>query len=128
MGGVFLRNIPLLIVSIICGYLYLNWLPVPRTITVYNILMEFVFNPVLFFAATISFFIGFITNGIYIQRTIILWKRVRKYKGSLILEPIINTLLFIIPCFILIKFKFWPMSLFFCFAFVYGMMTIDKNK
>jgi hypothetical protein len=128
MGGIFLRNVPLLIISIICGYLYMNWLPIPSNISVYNIIMEFVFNPVMFFAATISFFIGFITNGIFIQRTILMWKRIRKYKGNVILELVLTISLFVITFFILMRLNFWPMFLFFSFAFVYGMMTIDKNK
>jgi hypothetical protein len=128
MGGIFLRSVPLLIVSIICGYLYIHWLPIPSTISVYNIILEFVLNPVLFFAATISFFIGFITNGIFIQRTIFMWKKIRKYNGNVILELVLTISFFIITFFLLIRLNFWPMFLFFSFAFVYGMMTIDKNK
>jgi hypothetical protein len=128
MGGIFLRYLPLLIVSIICGYFYINWLPIPSTITVYNIIMEFVLNPVLFFAATISFFIGFITNGIFIRGTIFMCKSVKKYNGNSLLEPIINILIFITTSFFLMKLNFWPMTLFFSFAFVYGMMTIGKNN
>jgi hypothetical protein len=126
MGGVFLRYLPLLFVSIISGYLYNNWLPIPSTSTFYNMIMEFVLNPVKFFAATISFFIGFITNGIFIRETILMLKKVRKYKGRIIIEPILNILLLFITVFFLMRVGFWQMSLFFSFAFVYGMMTIEK--
>jgi hypothetical protein len=128
MGGIFLRYLPLLIVSIISGYLFVNWLPIPTTITLYNIIMEFVLNPVMFFAATISFFIGFITNGIFIRVTILKVKSVRKYKGISIMEPIINIFLVFITCFFLMRLGFWQMTIFFSFAIVYGMMTFDKNK
>jgi hypothetical protein len=128
MGGIFLRYLPLLIVSIIFGYFYINWLPLPSTITVYTIIMEFVLNPVLFFVATISFFIGFITNGIFIRRTILMFKSVKKYNRNMMLEPILNILILIFTYFFLVKLKFWPMTLFFSFSFVYGMMTIGKNN
>lgn len=128
MGGIFLRYLPLFIVSIISGYLYVNWLPIPSTITVYSIIMEFVLNPVKFFAATISFFIGFITNGIFIRGSFLQLKSDRKYKGKSKFEPIINVLSWIITCFLLMRLGFWQMSIFFSFAIVYGMMTFDKNK
>lgn len=128
MGGIFLRYVPFLFVSIISGYLYINWLPLPSTLTVYNIIMEFVLNPVMFFAATISFFVGFITNGIFIRRTILMLKSGRKNKRSTTLELILNIILLLMTVFFLIRLGFLPMSIFFSFAIVYGMMTIDKNK
>lgn len=128
MGGIFLRYVPFLFVSIISGYLYINWLPLPSTLTLYNIIMEFVLNPVMFFAATISFFVGFITNGIFIRRTILMLKSGRKNKRSTTLELILNIILLLMTVFFLIRLDLLPMSIFFSFAIVYGMMTIDKNK
>jgi hypothetical protein len=123
MGGIFLRSILMLFTSVICAYLYLNWLPIPRSLSAYHFLLEFVLNPVEFFAAAITFFVGFMSSGIFIRDTMLLLK---KNKQRLKLEVPINIILFIIFLVILLQAGFWQMTLFFCFAFVYGMMTIVK--
>lgn len=128
MGGIFLRNLPMLIISIISGYLYVSWLPTPNTFSFYNLVLEFVLNPIKVFAATITFFIGFITSGIFIRHIILQLKNIRRQKGSILFESIIYILLLIITCYFLMRLGFWQMSLFFSFAIVYGMMTIEKNK
>lgn len=128
MGGIFFMRCRLyLILSFISGYLYVSWLPIPKTINFYNIILEFIFNPVKFFVATIAFFIGFILCGIFIQLTVDKIKKTRKKKENTFIE-IASILLFLILFYKLFSIGFWQMVLFFSFAAVYGMMTIDKKK
>jgi hypothetical protein len=122
-----MRSMLLLLISFIGGYLFVSWLPVPNSLSLNDIILGFVLNPVKVFAATITFFIGTITNGIFIRETVLNLKRTRKKnKGFFIL--IISILLYFIMLISLVWVGFWEMVLFFSFAIVYGMMTYDKNK
>jgi hypothetical protein len=121
MSGLFL------FISFVCAYLYVNWLPIPDTISFINIIMEQVLNPIKFFAAAITFIIGFITNGIFIRMIVNLIKQ-RNKNNAVVFTLITNLSFFIFIYIFLMKLAFWQMVLFFSFAFLYGMMTYEKNK
>jgi hypothetical protein len=121
MSGLFL------FISFVCAYLYVNWLPIPDTISFINIIMEQVLNPIMFFAAAITFIIGFITNGIFIRMIVYLIKQ-RNKNNAVFFSLIINLSFFIFIYIFLMKLAFWQIVLFFSFAFLYGMMTYEKNK
>lgn len=128
MGGVFsMRSILLLIISFLCGYLFISWLPIPEPLNLSNFILGFVFNPVKVFAAAISFFVGFISTGLILRDLFVYFRKTRNNKVNNLLN-MVNLLVFILGTYLLFKLGFWHMILLFSFAFLYGMMTMDKNK
>ncbi|WP_442594597.1 hypothetical protein [Neobacillus sp. D3-1R] len=122
-----MRNVLLLMITVISAYLFINWLPIPDPLNLSNLILEFVFNPVKVFAAAISFFVGFISTGILLRDLIVYMKKTNA-KNRYYLLNIINMILFIMVIFLLFKNGFLHMVLFFSFAFLYGMMTMSNNK
>lgn len=119
-----MNRVLLLAISFFCGYLFINWMPIPKPFQLSSFILGFVFNPVTVFAGTIVFIIGFITNGIFIRDTI---HRIKKAMGNEGMKlEIIMCSLFFFSHLLLFKFGLWQSVLFFSFAFIYGMMTIEK--
>ncbi len=113
----------LMVFSIFCGYLYINWLPVPEPpFSVVEFFLEIVFNPLIFVAAATAFIVGFILLGI----------SVRKFISQLLHTPInikvgiklvIFTMTLLLSCIYLIKLGSFKAVLFFSFTILYGMMS-----
>lgn len=122
-----MKSILLVWISFLCGYLFINWLPIPEPLSLSNIILEFVFNPVKVFAAAVSFFVGFITTGILIRDLVVFIKKTRNNNSDILIN-IVSMLLFILVTYFLFQLGFLHMLLFFSFAFLYGMMTMGKNK
>ncbi|MHC0036088.1 hypothetical protein [Pseudoneobacillus sp. C159] len=114
----------LLIGSFINSYLYIHWLPTPDHCTFYDFLLESVLNPIEVVASAFTFFLGFISNGIFLKNTIFSLKVKRNKNGPY--HSFIPAILFMIIALFLLSIGFWQMVLFFSFSIVYGMMTNIK--
>lgn len=122
-----MRNSIFLLVALISCYLFESWLPIPETFSLSNIILVFVMNPVKVFAAAIAFLIGFITNGIFIRNRFFMARKIIQKKGK-VLPEVLYIILFMTSFYFLCKLGFWQTIIFFSFAFLYGMMTIEKKQ
>ncbi|MFD2445885.1 hypothetical protein ACFSO7_18150 [Bacillus sp. CGMCC 1.16607] len=121
-----MKNILFFLIAIISCYLFESWVSVPKPFSLTAVILLVVFNPIKIFAAACAFFIGFINGGVFIRNRIIMIKRIINRKDRIIPELIYFTL-FISTFYFLSKLGFWQTTLFFSFALLYGMMTIEKN-
>lgn len=115
----------LMLISFLCGYLTIKWTTITHPFVVSDFLVGLVVNPLKFFLASISLFIGVIISGKQI-RIILATKRMGKHHKylRLILYPEF------IGLFVIFFFLFrlgWEQTLvFFSLSIVYGIISVKQ--
>lgn len=126
MGGIFMfSKAGLMLISFLCGYLTIQWTTVTHPFVLSDFLVSLVVNPLKFFLASLSLFIGVICSGRQI-RIILGTKRIGKQHIYLrrILYPEF------IALFVIFFFLFrlgWEQTLvFFSLSIVYGIISVKQ--
>ncbi|WP_421379298.1 hypothetical protein ACOJQI_15090 [Bacillus salacetis] len=111
-----------LAVSLITGYLFIKWCPVIELVSVSDIIVELVLDPVKFFASSIAFMAGFLINADLIKKEIAMIIDLfhGEYSAEIFLIP-----LHIGGFYLLSIAGLWQTLLFLCLALVYGMISVD---
>lgn len=128
MGGIVLfRKTCQLISGFLCGLLFIEWFPMDFPANLTELFAACVLNPLHFFAASIVFIVGFLTNAELIGGGIV---HTVEYifsskTGKL---PIIFGFIFLFGFFVLFLIGFWQTVMFFCFSFLYGIISIDFKE
>lgn len=119
-----LRKTIQLLMGLLCGYLYIKWMPVIFPFAFSRFLAAIILDPLQFFAATVAFIVGFmniaslIKDGI--EKTMELKKNAEINKSELFIAYCVP-----IALILFLQLNIFLTLLFFCFAFVYGMISID---
>ncbi|ANB61899.1 hypothetical protein [Anoxybacteroides amylolyticum] len=118
------RQLLLLLVGNICGYLMISWAPVITPFVWANFITDFTFHPLRSFLAMVCFFLGFVANAAVIrtffEETLCLFVRQsvrwREWGMSVLLLP---------SFYWLFQLNARLTLLFFFFSVTYGMISID---
>ncbi|MBU8879126.1 hypothetical protein BGM26_09025 [Bacillus sp. FJAT-29790] len=122
-----LRKILQLITGFLCGYLFIIWFPISFPAELSNMIVAVVLKPFEFFAAMLVFVVGFLTNAEIIREGIILTVNFFCFRKLSKLKLLMNCLI-LISFFVLFKLGFWETVVFFCFSFIYGIISLDFKK
>lgn len=119
-----LRKTIQLLFGMLCGYLYIIWMPETFPFAFSRFVAALIVDPLQFFAATVAFIVGFMNIASLIKGGIEKTMELKKNADFNKLELLIA---YCVPiAFVLfLQFDIFLTLLFFCFAFVYGMISID---
>ncbi|MDE3839432.1 hypothetical protein C0966_08700 [Bacillus methanolicus] len=123
-----LKKLIQLALGFICGYLYINWVPIHNPFVISDFFAEFVLEPLEFLVAAIVFLIGLIANGDLLREGIEkkTFAFIRR-KNVSIYELAVNYSV-IFSFIIMTRYGIWQTIVLFSFSFIYGMISIDfKN-
>jgi hypothetical protein len=126
MGGIFLfLHILKMAMALVSGYLFIKWCPIIELLSVSDIIVTLVLNPVKFFASSIAFMTGFLINADLMKKEIGLL--IDLFQGRVSVE------LFSIPlhllCFYYLStIGIWQTLIFLCLALIYGMISVDFSR
>lgn len=116
-----------LLLGIGCGYLFILLFPIDSPFLLSEFLLKFVVNPLAFFASSIVFIIGFITNALTfkdgIEESFLLYNQ----KDSNIVE-IFFAVLLMVSFYVLFQTGFWQTMVFFSFSILYGIISLDFRR
>ncbi|MEQ2528165.1 hypothetical protein EKG37_12950 [Robertmurraya yapensis] len=110
-----------------CGYLFILMFPIDSPFNLSEFLLEFVINPFSFFAASIVFIVGFISNALIIKEGVEETYLLYNQKESNLME-IIFVLLLMVSFYVLFQTGFWQTMVFFCFSILYGIISLDFRR
>jgi hypothetical protein len=125
MGGIIFmgKKVFKLIVGFVCGYMYVQWVPVSQPFHLAGFFLGLVLNPIEFLAASISFTVGFLLNGELIRETIFIRLKSWRKKVSLNDEALIGIGV-IVGMLILFNLGSVQTAVFFSISFIYGMISL----
>lgn len=126
MGGIFVyvKKIIQLFIGYICGFLYILWIPIHLPNPLSEIIVEIVLNPVPFVASILAFFIGFLIHADLIKKGIEMMA-IGLWSEKFVKIEILFIFFVFISLFLLSLLALWPALIFFCFSFLYGMLSLD---
>lgn len=118
------RQLVLLLVGSVCGYLMIAWAPVVTPFVWVNFITDFTFHPLRSFLAMVCFFVGFLANAAVV-RTLL--------EGSIrfmLRQPVrwwewVASFALIAPFYWLFQLNARLALLFFIFSVVYGIISVD---
>lgn len=130
MGGIFLlyKKIVKLLAGYGCGFLFIVWVPIHLPNNLSTIIVELVLSPVQFIAATFAFLIGFVIHAELIRDGTQKLIYCLQNKKTVINIELLILLIVFVTFYILSKISLWPTVVFFCFSFLYGMISIDFKQ
>lgn len=111
------------ILAIFCGYLFVKWVPVTYPFQFTDFMLEFVFNPLEFLAASISFVAGVLLIGPNVKDTISYFLQLVKGKQKWRLHSL-HGLCIPFGIFILAGSGIVQTVVFFSISLVYGMILL----
>ena len=114
-----------IIMSLISGYLFIKWCPVIELLSLSDIIVKLVLNPVKFFASSIAFFTGFLINADLIRKEIQLLGNLLHGKFSM---EVLALPLHFIAFYFLSTIGVWQTLLFLGLALIYGMISLDFSE
>ncbi|WP_297988092.1 hypothetical protein [Anoxybacillus sp.] len=114
----------LFIVGLLCGYFMIAWTPTVEPFVFEMFLTDMIFDPLKTFFALVSFFIGFIANGVLIRTAI--WHTWQKETTDRKEQLLAYSVVFIFVVLAMIDVK--KTAIFFLFSFLYGMMAMSVYK
>ncbi|MFE8702646.1 hypothetical protein ACFYKX_18765 [Cytobacillus sp. FJAT-54145] len=121
------KKIIKLMIGFFCGYFYIKWMPISFPFTLSDLIVEYVLNPIEFFAATMVFFIGFIVNAELIrggvEQTVLLI-----HKKKIQLVEFLTASFVLLSFIILFYTAIWQTLAFFSFSLIYGIISVDFKK
>lgn len=118
------RQLFLIAVGSVCGYLMISWMPVMTPFVWANFITDFTFRPLRSFLAMVCFFIGFLANAAVIRAFIegmirFIWKQTINLREWLTSCGIIGSF------YGLFQLNARLALLFFIFSVIYGMISVD---
>lgn len=116
------------VVGFLGGYLMIHWLPPVTPFHFVHFITELIFNPLRSFLAMICFFIGFLANAAVIRTIIagvILWLQRKQVRWG---EWLISCCGASGSFYWLFQSEAKLTVLFFIFAFIYGMISLDFRR
>jgi hypothetical protein len=122
-----LKKIFQLVTGLICGYLFIKWVPISFPFDFSSFLVELVLEPVTFFAAMVVLIIGFIANADLIHDGVVLTFKLLKKEEINILDFALSYAL-VAVFLLLFKVGFVQTAVFFCLSLIYGIISIDFKK
>ncbi|WP_174734041.1 hypothetical protein [Mesobacillus harenae] len=114
-----------LITGFVSGYLFIQWVPIPLPFVFSELVVEFVLDPLEFFAAALAFILGVTSLGSIIEDGFDHTVKFFKGKRTSFLGVIVLVLT-LIGFYFLFNEGFWQTSIFFGFSCLYGMISVDK--
>lgn len=119
-----LEKLVKLLLGFFSGFLFIKCVPFDPPFHPSDLIVEFLFNPLGFFGASVFFIIGFLLNADLIKETAELMLGLRK---ASFLERMLSPLIMV--SFVLLFFSgFWQTTVFFCFSLLYGIISLDFQK
>ncbi|SFA98163.1 MULTISPECIES: hypothetical protein [unclassified Bacillus (in: firmicutes)] len=111
------------IMAVFCGYLFVKWVPVTHPFHITDFLLEFIFDPLEFLAASISFVAGLLLIGPMVQETILYIIQLVKGKQKLRLQSLYGLC---IPSgmFVIAGSGIVQTAVFFSISLIYGMILV----
>lgn len=116
-----------LVSGFICGYFFVNLLPLDLPYGTDDFLVEFILNPFEFLAEAIALIIGMDVMGGMIRNGIIAVIKTPKGK-NVVVSDIILAIGSIVCFLLLIPFGIWQTFVFFSFCFLYGMISLSPLR
>ncbi|MBB5323441.1 hypothetical protein HNQ34_000518 [Anoxybacillus tepidamans] len=118
------RQLFLIAIGSVCGYLMISWVPNVTPFVWANFITDFIFRPLRSFLAMICFFVGFLANAAVIRTFIegmirFIWKQTSHFREWFASCGIIGSFYW------LFQLNARLALLFFIFSVVYGMISID---
>ncbi|EIJ78711.1 membrane protein [Bacillus methanolicus PB1] len=111
----------------ICGYLFINWMPIQYPFLISDFFSEFVLDPLEFLVAAIAFLIGLIANGYLFREGIEKTFAFIRRKNVSFYEIAVNYSV-IFSFLIMTRYGIWQTIVLFCFSLLYGMISIDYKN
>lgn len=126
MGGIFVyvKKIIQLLIGYICGFLFIMWIPIHLPNKLSDIIVEVVLNPVPFVASILAFFIGFLLHADLLKKGIEMMA-ISMWRGKFLKFEILFIFFVFLSFYLLSLQALWPAVIFFCFSFLYGMISLD---
>ncbi|WP_077213829.1 hypothetical protein [Bacillus dakarensis] len=113
-----------LVLGYLCGFLFIKCVPFSNPFHPSDLIVEFLFNPLGFFGASVFFIIGFLLKADLISNAAEL---MIGYRKASFIEHIMPPLVMI--SFVLLFLSgFWQTTVFFCFSILYGIISLDFQK
>lgn len=114
--------------SFLCGYVMISWIPIPNPFSFSDLILEFILNPLLFFASMILFMVGFIMNSKLFKGLIEDAYLLLKGRPISNLQFVITIVLIATGYAILFKMGTWHTLLFLTFSAIYGIISLDFKE
>jgi hypothetical protein len=117
-----------IVVGFLCGYLMIHWMPPVTPFHFDYFITELIFNPLRSFLAMVCFLIGFLANAAVIRTImdgIVLWWRRKQVRWG---EWLISCCGASGSFYWLFQWEAKLTALFFIFAFIYGMISLDFHR
>ncbi|MGF2616896.1 hypothetical protein FZC84_03490 [Rossellomorea vietnamensis] len=120
-----LFNILKICMSFITGYLFIKWCPVIELLSISDIIVKLVLNPIQFFASSLAFMSGLIISADLIKKEALLLAAFfhGEYSQEILAIPI-----HIAGIYFLSTIGIWQTIIFLCSALIYGMLSIDFSE
>ncbi|RIW28009.1 hypothetical protein D3H55_22400 [Bacillus salacetis] len=117
-----LRTILKVALSFLAGYLFINWCPVITLIRVSDMIVEFVLNPVRFFASSIAFMAAVLISAELIKNEASMILNL--FQGNCSAEILVFPI-HLAGVYYLSTIGLWQTMLLLSLSIVYGMISID---
>ncbi|WP_153122674.1 hypothetical protein [Peribacillus tepidiphilus] len=116
-----------ILIGSLCGFLFIKWFPISNSFQFETFLVELILHPLDYFMATFMFIIGFLCQASILKAGIEEIGRIWTKK------PFNPVNLFVLLLAIGSFFFLWRYGkiqsyLFFCFSFIYGIISIDYKS
>ncbi|WP_413309117.1 hypothetical protein AA0X95_11925 [Bacillus sp. 1P10SD] len=117
-------NVGMLLVTFLCGYLTIQWIPITHPFVLSDFFISLVVNPLKFFAASMAFFIGIICAGSEIR--VILHTTIRTWKKDIHLKLLFYFKIggLLVVFFFLFQLGWEHTLVFFSLSIVYGIISV----
>lgn len=119
-------NISMLLVTFLCGYLTIQWIPIIHPFVLADFFISLVVNPIKFFAASLAFFIGIVCAGNQIQMILHTTKRTWKIDVHLKLLFYSKIMGLLVVFFLLFQLSWEHTLVFFSLSLVYGIISVKQ--
>ncbi|MFC3882753.1 hypothetical protein ACFOU2_04260 [Bacillus songklensis] len=122
-----LRKLMLLAVATASSYLFIQWLPVPKPISLAHIILALVMDPLHYFVAMVAFFLAFLSHSILIKSVVeetysFMKGRQVRWGEAVICYGAACSFWFLWQA------GQWQTILILCFSIVYGMISVDLRR
>lgn len=116
-----------LLIGFLCGYLFIKWFPLQFPLHISEMVVEFLFHPIEFLAASVVLIIGFLIHAdLLINGTILLFFTF--FRKKMMISDQLPSLLVIVNFLVLFALEFWPTIIFFSFSVLYGIISLDFQR
>lgn len=113
------------VIGFICGLLLTKLLIIDSPFKASELMIEFILNPLLFFAVMVCFLIGFVANSVLVKEAIQQTYSFFCKQNFSMVNLLVSYCVIIINFVVLFQLGFWQTLVLSCFTIIYGIISIE---